>query len=575
MQVPSVDLGAQYSNCVIATPSTSSHASPSDATVAFSFGKKQQMELKRWFWAFIAVLFAFPIEYYVNRSRFVCGNGFEGFPQSDRSSELLVKLKRLRFGNDTLQIFPTQSNPPQVQTLTQSGALWMALNLRELALLPGDRLVIRDGEGNERIRADSSNVSHLAPWNTSSMHMWDHPVLVLGNQITVEYYPSLSTLVLPICRPQRDNAVAILDSYFFAVDKSGRLKSSENGSELGEELESTIGGSSELKEAVCYKKRAPQMYVMAKPVVRLLIRKQEHAQDETSEFTTHSAWYFCTGWLVGKDNHLLTNYHCIFKALGQQQQSLWSWKTVLMPLSSKDQYLTNADANFMAETKSCKEVGVMGEKRGVVESTQAHVIAANQALDYCLLRLVPTEKDTDLSDKYGYLTLRASGPVDKEPIYIPQHPNGEPKEIASTKNGMPAVIRVALRAMTRRGYLTSASAASSDSGYNGGDPNVFYNADTMPGSSGSPVLSQVDNNVIALHHAGTISSTAFSSGASDSSSSSDAVSQMNSGIRIDAIVQDLQRRRLLPPCALPVKCLTQSSGVKARRHGSQCCSRDA
>lgn len=537
------------------------------------------MGIKRCFWATIAVLFALPFEHYVNRSRLVCGNTWEApathSPLRPRSSELLVKLKRLRFGNDTVKIFPRQTHPPQVHALTQPGALWMAVNMRELALLPGDRLVVRDGDGNERIRADSSNASRLEPGSTVSMHMWDHPVLVLGQELTIEYYPALTTLLLPICRPQRDNAVAVLDSYFFAIEKSGQADSHQpNG-----ELESVIGGSNDLKEAVCYKNRAPQMYNRAKPVVRLLIRKQESAQEEqASEFTTHSAWYFCTGWLVGKENHLLTNYHCIFKALGQQQQqqSLWGWKAVLMPpSSSNDQSLATADVNFMAETKSCKEPGVMGEKRGVVEATQAHVLAANQALDYCLLRLVPTQKSTDLSDKYGYLTLRASGPVDKEPIYIPQHPNGEPKEIASTKNGKPAIIRVPFQTIGRRDYLDSALATS---GSKGVDPNVFYNADTMPGSSGSPVLSQVDNNVVALHHAGTVSPFSFvSPGTSDSGSSGadTPISEMNTGIRIDAIVQDLLHRQVLPPCALPVKCPKHCGKTKARSsaNGPQCCSR--
>lgn len=67
---------------------------------------------------------------------------------------------------------------------------------------------------------------------------------------------------------------------------------------------------------------------------------------------------------------------------------------------------------------------------------------------------------------------------------------------------------------------------------------MWYNADTEPGSSGSPVLSRKDNTVVALHRAG-------SSETSQSASSE----LFNMGVRIDLIARDLQQRNVLPQCA--------------------------
>lgn len=89
-----------------------------------------------------------------------------------------------------------------------------------------------------------------------------------------------------------------------------------------------------MKQAVCYKKSASKICKRAKAVARLLITRQYQNQDKLRTATTaslvtfsiHSSRneslfptgplcsnveYFRTGWLVGRSNHLMTNYLCI------------------------------------------------------------------------------------------------------------------------------------------------------------------------------------------------------------------------------------------------------------------------
>jgi hypothetical protein len=71
-----------------------------------------------------------------------------------------------------------------------------------------------------------------------------------------------------------------------------------------------------------------------------------------------------------------------------------------------------------------------------------------------------------------------------EEIYIPQHPNGRPKEIAVLDSKHSGNCKV-------KRYGTS-------SGYD----RMLYTCDTESGSSGSPVLSRATNKVVALHQGG-------------------------------------------------------------------------
>lgn len=606
----------------------------------------------------LLAFFFFPVDRYLNRS--YCGVYAFADNEDNLKTSLAMAVTSLsperteqdRNATGIPAIFMKQK-APQVLQLYEPSALWIAINIRKCHLLRGDRLEIRgNAEGTNRTILITAKNASLAETAWQNVPFWDNPFLVQGNTVTVEYLPSLTTLMQPLPKQARERPVVAIDSYMFAFPTvSGSSGSGVDGSEASRgtpaagsaadiptTVESIVGSSSEMKQAVCYKKSAPKIYEKAKAVARLLITRQNqdqlamiHSSHEIL-FPTRpprrNVEYFCTGWLVGRGNHLMTNYHCITdlpimtsargQVFNQQQQPTTNGQEGLSVLSlrhwlrgssssgssspssspgsapsysasslaasgsgslssngSLDGQTEATAVNFMAETKTCKESGTQGEQTGVIEATSATVVAANQELDYALLRLEPSDSSIDLARKYGYLTLRASGPVDGEAIYIPQHPNGDPKEIATTKNGRAAVIRIFSGIHTlitdsmaaSSSFGSGSSSASSDNATtpvnNSVNMNVYYTADTLPGSSGSPVLSQKDNMVVALHHAGGSASISYRNGdyaTGDSSSSSELnLNDYNSGIRIDLIVDDLRKQNALPPCAVaPQSCGRQS-----------------
>ncbi|RLN56058.1 hypothetical protein BBJ28_00027245 [Nothophytophthora sp. Chile5] len=354
----------------------------------------------------------------------------------------------------------------------------MTVNFKLLSLLPEDKLVLIDANCATIFEATAANASLLVDADTASttslLSFWNHPYLVKGDVVEVQYYPSMTTLALPIAHNKQIKPVLVVDSYSYAASMSGGSKASKDVTAAGAsfilvDVESTIGFTSEAKEAICYRKSAPQMYAKAQAVARLTIRKQQ--RESQGQISAHdreqeSEWVFCTGWLLGRGNHVLTNYHClkdaaILEAPVQRTDlqndaggllgglSPWIASHFGPRVSSPSPGDTNKTGrvlevllNFMAETKTCRETGFMGENAGVVEATRAVVVATNPTLDYALLRVLVNDSAVDLARRYGFLKLRGSGPVGGESVYIPQHPNGEPKEIAATKDGKPAVIQV-------------------------------------------------------------------------------------------------------------------------------------
>ncbi|DAZ96661.1 TPA: hypothetical protein N0F65_009224 [Lagenidium giganteum] len=95
--------------------------------------------------------------------------------------------------------------------------------------------------------------------------------------------------------------------------------------------------------------------------------------------------------------------------------------------------------------------------KGKVIANKAKFIQSNKKNDWALIKL---PESVDLSS-YGYLQLRADGPVPHEKIYIPQHPKGWAKRIAYfVKGGNVATVT----------SLTAANSCGTDQ--------VGYQADT-------------------------------------------------------------------------------------------------
>ena len=183
--------------------------------------------------------------------------------------------------------------------------------------------------------------------------------------------------------------------------------------------------------------------------------------------TSKGAEGYGTGFLVGP-GILLTNRH-VLDYSDIQGDSLLS-------------IVANAVAEFDVEI--VPQVIAPGRTR-LVSSTPAVFRLAPQtllltdawnALDYVLIALESKSIDGqhDISE-YGYNRLSADmgKTVTGEPVFIIQHPNGESKKISLLNNRM--MIRD-----EKSSYL-------------------YYEADTEPGSSGSPVFNR-QWEVVALHH---------------------------------------------------------------------------
>ncbi len=153
----------------------------------------------------------------------------------------------------------------------------------------------------------------------------------------------------------------------------------------------------------------------------------------------------CTAFLVA-ENIALTNEHCIRdQAMCDTAVALFGYHKVT---DDPDQY-------------DCVDL----------------VMPPHHDLDYAFLRL---EGRPGAPDKWGVLALRPRPLTGGEPLYIIQHPGGEPKQISrkDCKVDQPAV-------KGRGADVTDFS----------------HTCDTVSGSSGSPVFDK-DHHVVGLHHLG-------------------------------------------------------------------------
>ncbi|OWZ21730.1 hypothetical protein PHMEG_0003677 [Phytophthora megakarya] len=278
-----------------------------------------------------------------------------------------------------------------------------------------------------------------------------------GNDTRGEFYASAlqtTSVVVELYTQAVDpsvgaQAVNPLQCIGFTVDKYSFLAQPANSPLSGQE---EVCGADESQQAVCFRSYV-DAYKASGAVARLLIHKAKGS-------------FFCTGWLVGNEGHLITNNHCI----------------------SEQAHASNTEFEFMAQGATCSTNCNKGMAcGGKVGARSATLIHADPTLDYALVKL-----PVNLSRQYGYLQLRRTGAVLSERIYIPQHPAGWGKRIAmKTDNGWGKVTSLSVNGCARQ--------------------QVAYMLDTQGGSSGSPVLGWSDNSVVALHHCGGCPNTAINS----------------------------------------------------------------
>ncbi|MDQ7906628.1 serine protease [Phytohabitans sp. ZYX-F-186] len=244
------------------------------------------------------------------------------------------------------------------------------------------------------------------------------------------------------------------------VDKVAHGFSADERARQPRNTPESVCGGDQKADAVCYKSKDPVAYERSKAVARLLINGNE----------------LCTAWRVGPNNRMMTNNHCI--------------------VTSADAYETEVWFNYQ-----CAEC----EGHAVFRSTKVwgdKVLSTDEELDYTLF----TVEDFDQVEKFGYLEFDVRRPAKGEELYIPQHPGGDPTEIAMTSDE-DANGNCAVDDPSYTGY-----AAASD---------ISYYCDTEGGSSGSPVISKRTDKVLALHHFGGCP---------------------NSGVRIDLIYNKIKSR---------------------------------
>lgn len=211
-------------------------------------------------------------------------------------------------------------------------------------------------------------------------------------------------------------------------------------------------------------------------------------------FSIGGTWYVCTGSLVSCENHFFTANHCISDQTSADTLDVW-WEY---------QY------------SACNS----GTASHSFQSLGSTLIAANSILDYSLLLVT----DQDPVASLGFMAFSSNMPSISEGIYIPQHGAGNPKTVSYESD------------MDTGGYA-SVQNAMLDGDYKNTDFGYF--ADTEGGSSGSPVLDFISNEVIGLHHWGT------GGGACSNS-------LMNQGVIGAGILSELEP--VLPSCSYNMNC---------------------
>ena len=157
----------------------------------------------------------------------------------------------------------------------------------------------------------------------------------------------------------------------------------------------------------------------------------------------------CTGFLV-EGNKVVTNWHCVPGVLKHPQ------------IGGNAIVAVRFHLGFLRD-------GVVGETQSFHVSPVP--LETNEDLDYTVLQLLG-----DANSEFGALELAAVVPEDRTPFWLIGHPLGEAQRISREKcqASVPAIDGLRL----------------------------LHTCDTLPGSSGSPVIDTGLRQVVALHNAG-------------------------------------------------------------------------
>lgn len=337
------------------------------------------------------------------------------------------------------------AQPRYSKVVNNSLATFISLHFRDFNLPPGDFVRVHASNPNDEV---TTVLEYHGNHGNGSDFYSDS---LATTSVVVELFTNVTDAAVPV------NSSSCLG---FTIDGYNYLAQTESAKE-------TVCGIDESQEAACFADAINASTTNA--VVRLLTHLSKGS-------------FYCTGWLVGSEGHLITNNHCI-ATQADASATEYEFKA------------QGADCDTLCNT----QLGCPGTKP---EGLSVKFIATSVELDYTLVKL-----DARFAATYGYLKLRASGAKLNEEIFLIGHPEGWGKRIAQKANGTLAKVE----ALNGVGCSTTAQ--------------VSYSLDTRPGSSGSPVLSSGDGSVIALHHCGGCP---------------------NMAINANKIVKDMNERGILP-----------------------------
>ncbi len=163
---------------------------------------------------------------------------------------------------------------------------------------------------------------------------------------------------------------------------------------------------------------------------------------------TDAGTFPCTGFLI-ENNQVITNHHCVPGMVEDERTG------------ATQIFAVQFRAGFLRD-------GIEGED--TVFFVNPAPLESSDALDYSVLQL-----QGDANGRFGALELSDALPEDRDPFWVIGHPDGRALQISREK-------------------CQAASPA-----INAG--RVRHTCDTLPGSSGSPVIDAGLRQVVALHHA--------------------------------------------------------------------------
>lgn len=231
-----------------------------------------------------------------------------------------------------------------------------------------------------------------------------------------------------------------LEGFPLGNSKTIELDIGEGRDGANSQIENSCG-SDERYSSVCWANSNPWEYEYSAAVAKLITSRGE----------------VCTAWRVGTDNHMFTAEHCIGKQSELDGSEIW----------------------FNYESTSCGG----SQTTSAVKVSGGSLLARDSSLDYTVFSV----NNFSSISQFPSFGLDVGTAAVGEPIFIPQHGLGQPRQIA-LESDMNSSGECEVDAVDLDGYATNSD--------------IGYYCDTATSSSGSPVVSNLSGKVIALHHFG-------------------------------------------------------------------------